>query len=100
MKTGHTSGIRCTKCKWVHESDSTAGTSFMGVELCPEHAAAPDLLAACRVMAHEMDALAARLQSTQRPGGVDYISKAAAGGWMSQLAIRAQAAIAKAEGQA
>jgi len=37
---------RCTKCKWVHEADSVAGTSFQGVELCPEHAATPDLLAA------------------------------------------------------
>lgn len=32
---------RCTDCKWVHEADSVKGTSFMGVELCPKHAAAP-----------------------------------------------------------
>lgn len=41
----HTPGPRCTKCKWVHEADSAAGTSFQGVELCPEHAAAPDTAA-------------------------------------------------------
>lgn len=39
-----TQSRRCQKCKWVHEADSTAGTSFMGVELCPLHAAAHDLL--------------------------------------------------------
>lgn len=33
-------GVRCTKCKWVHEADSVKGTSFMGVELCLEHSAA------------------------------------------------------------
>ena len=37
---------RCTDCKWVHEADSNKGTSFMGVELCAKHAAAPELLEA------------------------------------------------------
>jgi len=45
-KAKHTPGPRCTKCQWVHEADSVAGTSFQGVGLCPEHAAAPELLAA------------------------------------------------------
>ncbi len=40
---------RCSNCRWVHEADSTAGTSYMGVALCPLHAAAPDLL---RRLAH------------------------------------------------
>lgn len=44
---------RCTKCKCVHEADSVAGTSFHGVELCPEHAAAPDLLAALVRLLHD-----------------------------------------------
>lgn len=35
---------RCRNCKWVHEADSVEKTSFMGVELCHLHAAAPDLL--------------------------------------------------------
>jgi hypothetical protein len=39
---------RCTKCVWVHEMDSTAGTSFFGVGLCPLHASAPDLLKAAK----------------------------------------------------
>lgn len=39
---------RCTKCRWIHEADSTAGTSFHGVELCNEHATAPELLEALR----------------------------------------------------
>lgn len=38
---------RCSKCVWIHEADSIAGTSFLGVGLCPLHSAAPDLLAAC-----------------------------------------------------
>ena len=43
--TQHT---RCSNCRWVHEADSEQGTSFMGVELCPLHAAAPELLEALR----------------------------------------------------
>lgn len=44
---------RCSQCRWVHEADSTAGTSFMGVELCPLHAVAPDTLAALRALRAE-----------------------------------------------
>jgi hypothetical protein len=47
----HTKGPRCTKCVWIHEADSTAGTSFQGVGLCPLHAAAPELLALVRAYA-------------------------------------------------
>ena len=45
-KPAHTPESRCTKCTLVHEADSTAGTSFMGVELCLMHKAAPMLLEA------------------------------------------------------
>ena len=50
-KTSHTkadikTSPRCSDCQWVHESDSVAGTSFMGVALCPNHAAAPQLVEA------------------------------------------------------
>lgn len=45
METKHTPA-RCENCKWVHEADSTKGTSYMGVELCPQHAAVPELLEA------------------------------------------------------
>lgn len=38
---------RCSKCSWVHEADSVADTSFMGVELCQLHASAQELLEAC-----------------------------------------------------
>ena len=37
---------RCQACHWIHEADSTAGTSFQGVGLCPLHGAASDLLGA------------------------------------------------------
>jgi hypothetical protein len=43
-----TPGPRCKECTWIHEADSTAGTSFQGVGLSPLHAAAPELLAALR----------------------------------------------------
>lgn len=46
---------RCMQCRWVHEADSEAGTSFLGVELCPAHAAAPDLLAALEAMVAACD---------------------------------------------
>jgi hypothetical protein len=44
----HTPGPRCTECTWIHEADSTAGTSFQGVGLCALHASAPELLAALK----------------------------------------------------
>jgi len=47
-ETKHTPGPRCTECRWVHEADSIAGTSFQGVELCPKHAAAPKMLEALK----------------------------------------------------
>lgn len=39
---------RCKQCWWIHEADSTAGTSFRGVGLCQLHAAAPELLEALK----------------------------------------------------
>ena len=36
--------VRCKECRWIHEADSVAKTSFMGVGLCPAHAASSDLL--------------------------------------------------------
>jgi hypothetical protein len=39
----HTPEPRCSECRWIHEADSVLGTSFMGVGLCPLHAAAPAL---------------------------------------------------------
>ena len=44
----NTPEARCTKCRWIHEADSVAKTSFMGVGLCPLHAAAPELLEAAK----------------------------------------------------
>ena len=44
----HTPGLRCKNCRWINEADSIKGTSFMGVGLCPLHAAAPDLLDASK----------------------------------------------------
>ena len=41
---------RCKDCKWIHEADSVKGTSFMGVELCPRHAAAPAMLNALELI--------------------------------------------------
>ncbi len=38
----------CDKCQWLHETDTDKGTNFMGVRLCPLHAAATDLLEACK----------------------------------------------------
>jgi len=38
-----TPGPRCTECVWIHEADSTAGTSFQGVGLCALHASAREL---------------------------------------------------------
>jgi hypothetical protein len=29
--------LRCSKCVWIHEADSTEGTHFMGIGMCPEH---------------------------------------------------------------
>lgn len=58
--------VRCPKCKWVHEADSVAGTSFRGVELCPEHSAAADKYAAddLRTVSDHMDELANYLAET------------------------------------
>lgn len=39
---------RCSECQWVHEADSVAGTSFLGVGLCQLHAAAPRMRDALR----------------------------------------------------
>lgn len=47
---------RCTDCKWVHEADSIKKTSFMGVGLCPLHAAAPELLEALKLVFNEFEA--------------------------------------------
>lgn len=51
---GHTPGPRCTKCVWIHEADSTAGTSFQGVGLCPVHASAPALLSIAQDCLHQL----------------------------------------------
>lgn len=40
----HTPETRCSNCRWVHEVDSTLGTSFRGVGLCQFHATAPEML--------------------------------------------------------
>lgn len=39
--TAHTPGPRCSECLSIHEVDTTLGTSFVGVGLCPLHAQAP-----------------------------------------------------------
>ena len=54
--TQHTPRPRCTNCRWVHEADSEAGTSFQGVELCQLHAAAPELLEACKLALYFVEA--------------------------------------------
>lgn len=47
--------MRCSKCRWVHEADSVKQTSFMGVELCPLHAVAPEMLHLLRCVISEND---------------------------------------------
>ena len=52
MEKGKPTEIRCKDCRWVHESDGH--DSFMGVGLCSLHAAAPELLEACKTMMEAM----------------------------------------------
>lgn len=53
-KFAEPSDSRCTKCEWVHETDTTARKSFRGVELCALHAAAPELLKALTEMLQQV----------------------------------------------
>lgn len=46
---------RCTKCRWIDESDSSTGKAFRGVELCPLHSAAADLLAVAKEYADKIE---------------------------------------------
>ena len=39
---------RCADCRWIHESDSVAQTSFRGVGLCERHEAFDELLEASK----------------------------------------------------
>ena len=50
----HTPEPRCTECVWIHEADSTAGTSFQGVGLCAVHASAPALLDIAEDCLHQL----------------------------------------------
>lgn len=45
---------RCKDCSWVHEADSVAKTSYMGVELCPVHANAPLMVIRERIINMEL----------------------------------------------
>jgi hypothetical protein len=85
MNTKHTPAPRCTDCKWIHEADSVKGTSFMGVELCPRHAAAPELLEALE------DVTASLAMYLFQEGGTDKLRE-------SRTLFAARAAIAKAQG--
>ena len=49
MKAQHTLRMGfCDRCQWLHEVDTDKVTNFMGVRLCPLHAAAQDLLEALK----------------------------------------------------
>lgn len=75
---------RCGKCVWVHEADSKAKTSFLGVGLCPLHAAASDLLKVAKGIIADKE-----LSDEHDPGGES--------GPGQELVAMASAAIAKAE---
>lgn len=72
--------VLCKDCKWVHEADSVKNTSFMGVELCPRHAAAPELLEALLLAEGELN-------------------KYVGGGGYSEVLGKVRAIIVKAQGE-
>lgn len=99
MDSKHTPEKRCNKCRWIHETDSVAGTSYMGVGLCTLHAAAPDLLAALKELRRSSSSMRDLVSgcATSQPLPV---GKTVANLYViDEALLAANAAIAKAEGR-